>query len=126
MTTKSNKVEVPYITESGNPIHMVSKPEQDSYMLGLDDNQKREVLTHANALAQAIHRATVSRTEMRRKSRDLMRMPANSSPEDKSKRMSELEQLKSDYDALEEKIAKAKAGVYVVDGEKITPPPVRF
>ena len=117
-------MKVPYITDSGLPIHKISEPEQRGYMAALSVEDRNSVIEHANALAARIFTISSARAELRKKSRELLKMPSNSTPEQRTELFKELETLRDQYLEMGEQVEKMKATEYTTDKDKnlVIPP----
>jgi len=118
-------MEIPYIVEGGLPIHKISEAEQRGYMATLTVEERGDVIAHANALAARIHALSAKRAELRSRSRDLLKVRSDATPEQRTARFKELDGLRGQYLDLATEIEKMKATVYVkTKGKELVIPPI--
>lgn len=118
-------MDIPYIVEGGLPIHKISEAEQRGYMATLTVEERGDVIAHANALAMRIHAVSSARADLRSRSRDLLKMNSNSTPEQRTERFKELGDLRDQYEAMAQDIERMKATVYTkAKGKELVIPPI--
>lgn len=115
---------VPYITESGLPLHRVSEAEQRGYMASYTVEQRRQVIDACNRIGIAIHAKTAKRAELKRKSRELLKIRVDASDDEKAAWLKELDNMRVEYEGLAKAIDKLKSTTFSLDakGELVVPP----
>ena len=115
----SLEINVPYITDDGFPIHVISADEQRGYFSGLTVEQ-------GDADNEIISLKSSDVADMRKQSRELLRLPSGATPADKAARIVELEELRDKYAATEVTVTRLKAIVYTTDTKgQLTLPPIK-
>jgi len=112
-----HKVECPYMSDDGIPIHLLPEAERNSYVMGFDVDDATQIIMHANRLASRIKAHMTERADMRKKSRELLKVPSTFTPEQRQDRMDELEALRVKYEGTEADINKLKSTVYTQNDE---------
>ena len=121
----SLEINVPYITDDGFPIHVISADEQRGYFSGLTVEQGHTIVSHSKRVWLKVKELTSSRADMRKQSRELLRLPSGATPADKAARIVELEELRDKYAATEVTVTRLKSIVYTTDTKgQLTLPPI--
>ena len=118
-------MEIPYIVEGGLPIHKISEAEQRGYMATLTVEERADVIAHANALAGRIHSVSSARADLRSRSREMLKMRSDSTPEQRTERFKQLGELRDQYEEMAKDIERMKATVYTkAKGKELVIPPI--
>jgi hypothetical protein len=116
-------IEVPFITDDGIPLHLLTPDEQRGYTVGLSVDQANAIMQHSQRLSARIKMWATKRAEMRKSSRQFLRVPEGASAEEKQAKLDGLAKLHEEYMKLEKDIEGLKATVYKLDkdGELVIP-----
>jgi predicted secreted protein len=116
-------IEVPFITDDGIPLHKLTQDEQRGYTVGLTVDQANSIVQHSVRLSARIKMWSSERAEMRKSSRQFLRVPEGSSDEVKQEKMDGLAALHAAYTKREVDIQALKDTVYRLNdkGELVIP-----
>lgn len=117
MRSKTVSEPVPYITNDGKPIHLISEAEQRGYMASFSVEQRNQVVEAANRLHSIILGKTQQRSELKRQSREKLKISSEATQEQRDARFQELDKMRQEYEKLATDIEKLKSTEFKLDAE---------